>query len=55
MLARCRGQKVVYCYDKTEHLLNKNRLKDPATGVPGFIIPSAYFDLGIDKSGCTLL
>ena len=45
------GQKVVYRYDKTEHLLNKIGLKDPATGVPGFIIPSAYFDLGIDKKG----
>jgi hypothetical protein len=26
-------------------------LKDPATGVPGFIVPSPYFDLGISKDG----
>ena len=45
------GQKVVYHYDKTEHLLNKIGLKDPATGVPGFILPSAYFDLAISKKG----
>lgn len=45
------GQKVVYHYDKTEHLLNKIGLKDPATGVPGFIIPSPYFDLGVSKDG----
>ena len=45
------GQKVVYRYNKTENLLNKIGLKDPATGVPGFIIPSPYFDLGISKDG----
>jgi hypothetical protein len=45
------GQKVVYHYDKKEHLLNKIGLKDPATGVPGFIIPSPYFDLGVSKDG----
>jgi hypothetical protein len=45
------GQKVVYRYDKKEHLLNKIGLKDPSTGVPGFIIPSPYFDLGISNDG----
>jgi DNA-binding beta-propeller fold protein YncE len=45
------GQKVVYRFDKKGNLLNKIGLKDPATGVPGFIIPSPYFDLGISKDG----
>jgi hypothetical protein len=45
------GQKVVYHFDKKGNLVNKIGLKDPATGVPGFIIPSAYFDLGISKDG----
>ena len=45
------GQKVVYHCDLKGILINKIGLKDPATGVPGFIIPSAYFDLGICKDG----
>lgn len=45
------GQKVVYRFDKKGNLANKIGLKDPATGVPGFIIPSAYFDLGISNDG----
>jgi len=45
------GQKVVYRCDTKGNLLNKIGLKDPATGVPGFIIPSPYFDLGISNDG----
>ena len=45
------GQKVVYRCDLTGNLINKIGLKDPATGVPGFIIPSPYFDLGISADG----
>jgi len=45
------GQKVVSRYDEKGNLINKIGLKDPATGVPGFIIPSPYFDLGISKGG----
>ncbi len=45
------GQKVVYRFDFKGNLINKIGLKDPATGVPGFIIPSPYFDLGISKDG----
>ena len=43
------GQKVVYHCDLSGNLMNKIGLKDPAAGVPGFIIPSPYFDLGISK------
>jgi hypothetical protein len=45
------GQKVVYHCDNSGKLLNKIGLKDPATGVPGFIIPSPYFDLAISSDG----
>ena len=45
------GQKVVYHCDLTGNLINKIGLKDPATGVPGFIIPSPHFDLGISHDG----
>jgi len=45
------GQKVVYRCDLKGNLINKIGLKDPATGVPGFIIPSPYFDLGISTDG----
>jgi len=45
------GQKVVYHCNLNGTLINKIGLKDPATGVPGFIIPSPYFDLGISKDG----
>ena len=45
------GQKVVYRLDKKGKLINKIGLKDPATGVPGFIIPIPYFDLGISRDG----
>jgi len=45
------GQKVVYHCDLKGNIINKIGLKDPSTGVPGFIIPSPYFDLGISKEG----
>ena len=45
------GQKVVYHCDLKGNLINKIGLKDPATGGPGFIIPSPYFDLGISTDG----
>jgi len=45
------GQKVVCHYDLKGNMINKIGLKDPATKVPGFIIPSPYFDLGISRDG----
>jgi hypothetical protein len=45
------GQKVVYHCNLKGNLINKIGLKDPATGVPGFIVPSPYFDLGISTDG----
>ena len=42
---------MVLHFDLKGNLVNKIGLKDPATGVPGFIIPSPYFDLAISKDG----
>jgi hypothetical protein len=45
------GEKVVYHYDLWGNLLNHIGEKDPQNNIPGFVIPSPYFDLGIDPSG----
>lgn len=45
------GLRVVYNCHVKGYLFNKIGLKDPATGVPGFIIPSPYFDLSISTDG----
>jgi hypothetical protein len=45
------GNKIVYHYDYSGKLINKIGQKDPSTGVPGFIIPSPYFDLAIAPDG----
>jgi hypothetical protein len=45
------GYKIVYHYDRSGNLLNKIGQKDPEMGVPGFIIPSAYFDIAMDPDG----
>ena len=41
------GNKIVYRYDYSGKLILKIGQKDPNTGVPGFIVPSPYFDLAI--------
>jgi len=43
------GKKVVYRYDLSGRQLNRIGEKDPERNVPGFVIPSPYFDLGIGK------
>jgi hypothetical protein len=45
------GNKVVYQYDDNGTLLRKTGEKDPARNIPGFVIPSPYFDLGIGLQG----
>jgi hypothetical protein len=45
------GNKVVYHCDLSGNLLKKIGEKDPARNIPGFVIPSSYFDLGIGKHG----
>ncbi|MFC2103901.1 hypothetical protein ACFLS4_00945 [Bacteroidota bacterium] len=39
------GNKVVYHYDFDSKLINEIGRKDTLRGIPGFIIPSPYFDL----------
>jgi hypothetical protein len=45
------GNKIVYRYSPQGKLLNKIGQKDPAIGVPGFILPSPYFDLQVTSEG----
>lgn len=45
------GNKIVYHYDRDGKLMNEIGRKDPAKGIPGFIIPSPYFDLAIGREG----
>ena len=45
------GNKIVYRYDYSGKLLNKIGQKDPSSGVPGFIVPSPYFDLAMGPDG----
>lgn len=45
------GRKVVYRYSLDGKLLNHIGEKDPERRIPGFVIPSPYFDLCIGKNG----
>ncbi|MDP1622889.1 MAG: hypothetical protein Q8M08_11195 [Bacteroidales bacterium] len=45
------GGKVVYQYDLEGNLVKKIGEKDPVRNIPGFVIPSPYFDLGIGNDG----
>ena len=44
------GNKIVYRYDYNGNLINKIGQKDPAAGIPAFIIPSPYFDVALDPA-----
>jgi len=45
------GNRLVYRYDRKGNLLNRIGEKDPKKNVPGFIIPSPFFDVGVDPAG----
>jgi len=45
------GNKIVYHFDSDGKLLNEIGGKNPEKGIPGFIIPSPYFDLAIGREG----
>jgi sugar lactone lactonase YvrE len=45
------GNKIVYRYNRDGLLLNTIGKKDKEQGIPGFIIPSPYFDLAIGREG----
>jgi hypothetical protein len=44
------GKKVVLHFSNEGKLLSEIGMKDPAAGIPGFIIPSPYFDLVVSQS-----
>jgi hypothetical protein len=43
------GKRIVYRYDREGRLLSRIGEKDPQKKVPGFIVPSPYFDLALGK------
>ncbi|MFH1718354.1 MAG: NHL repeat-containing protein [Planctomycetota bacterium] len=45
------GNRVVVRFDTTGKLVSHIGKKDPDRNVPGFVIPSAYFDLVVSKDG----
>jgi len=45
------GNRVILRYDKSGKLINRIGQKDPERNVPGFVIPSAYFDLAVAADG----
>lgn len=45
------GNRIVLRYDTTGKLINRIGEKDEDRNVPGFVIPSPYFDLGVAHDG----
>ena len=45
------GNSVVWQYDKNGELIRSIGAKDDKKDIPGFIIPSPYFDLAVDPDG----
>jgi hypothetical protein len=44
------GRRIVYHYTDTGKMLKRIGEKDPARGIPGFIIPSPFFDLALGRN-----
>jgi hypothetical protein len=45
------GHRIVIRYDSKGNIINKIGRKDPLRNIPGFVIPSPYFDLAVPKDG----
>lgn len=45
------GNKIIYHYNLAGDLLNEIGRKDSAMGIPGFVIPSPYFDVAMGRDG----
>lgn len=45
------GNRIVLHYDTAGKLINRIGLKDEDRNVPGFVVPSPYFDLAVDRNG----
>jgi hypothetical protein len=45
------GQRVVWCFDRKGKLIRRIGDKDSKKGIPGFVVPSPFFDLAIGPDG----
>jgi len=45
------GNRIVLRYDTTGRLINRIGQKDSQRNIPGFVIPSPYFDLAVGRDG----
>jgi hypothetical protein len=45
------GERIVRRYDREGRLLNTIGAKDPERNIPGFVVPSPYFDLAVSSDG----
>jgi hypothetical protein len=45
------GNRIVIRYDTEGSIINKIGKRDPFQNIPGFVIPSPYFDIAIPKDG----
>jgi len=45
------GNRIVLHYDTTGRLINRIGAKDKDRNIPGFVIPSPYFDLAVGRDG----
>ena len=45
------GNRIIVHYDAAGNIVNHIGRKDPERNVPGFVIPSAYFDLVVSRDG----
>jgi len=45
------GQRIVWCFDRKGRFIRRIGDKDPQKDIPGFVVPSPYFDLAIGPDG----
>jgi len=45
------GQRRVFCFDHGGKLIGRIGGKDEQRGIPGFVVPSPYFDVALDPQG----
>jgi ligand-binding sensor domain-containing protein len=45
------GTKVVHRFSRAGRLISRIGEKDPVKKIPGFVVPSPYFDLAVDQTG----
>lgn len=51
VLAADAGNRLIWRFDRAGKLRGQIGKKDPARGVPGFVIPSPYFDIAVTHDG----